>query len=174
MANLGDFIKIGEQLKGIFIALIQKWSKNEEINDEDRIKEREVITKLKELLATASEPTHASLGDRAESIVKARAALNEILIQVAQQRVSLPQERIRVIRAELINLQSAFGLLLEIEVFKPIERLLPMAQIQQISQALDGARQEIENRREAKQALDTMIDIGIIVAKLAANLAILL
>jgi hypothetical protein len=140
-------------------------------NKTDKRPEKAVVQRLKKLISEAKKPTPASLSERAEAIGAARTALTGILLQAASSNQALPDTTIRIIQTQRNALRNAFGLLLERDVFDDIPQLLPDNKIDQISNQLVKTNDEIAQRQKAKEILDTIVNVAIITAKIAAKLA---
>ena len=169
MADLKDLKKIGEDLVPIFKELFELIKT--ESGKTDKRPENDVVKRLKKLISEAKQPTRASLADRAEAIGAARTALTEVLIQSASSNQALPETTIRIIQTQRNALRNAFGLLLERAVFEDIPQLLPESKLNQISNQLEKADSEIEQRRKAKKILDITVKVAITAAKIAVKLA---
>lgn len=169
MADLRDIKKIGEDLVSIFKELFELIKTDADKSDKQT--EIAVIMRLKKLIAEAKQPTKASLADRAEAIGAVRTALTEILIQSATSNQALPETTIRNIQTQRNALRNAFGLLLERTAFEDIPKLLPDNKLTQISNFLEKADSEIEQRQKAKKILDITVKVAITASKIAMKLA---
>ena len=166
MANLSDLKKFADilipALKDIFAA------EGDDQPDADLTK---AIDRLKKILSEAADPTPASLAQRSEAIVAARGVLNEIIVQGCSNAAALSESTVLTIQAQRNAPRNQFALLLENSVFEDIPRLLSDSDMDRFSNQLERAQKDIEDRRKAKQTVDTVISVALLAAKLAGKLA---
>ncbi len=160
MANLSDLKAFGESVVPIVQQLAADWAANKA--NPDKAAASAAVAQLKTLVSQSSQPTPASIGQRAAALAAMDTALTEILVEAASNQISLPETKVRLLQAQENALTNAFGLLQERAAFDPIATLLQPAEINQISQNLDQAAQGIQQKQTAKDVLDTVIDVAII------------
>lgn len=171
MTKVGDLKEFGEELVPIIKELIMLAEKDQDKSDTGP--EVAIITKLQKLVKESNKTTEASFESRAVAIVANRRALTEILREAAKHQIKLSDTQVRTIEVQRTALRNAYGLLLERKAFDPIARLLSDNDIKRLKKRLDGARQEVRQRRKAKKLLDTIIQAGIIAGRIAVKLAAL-
>ena len=168
MANLSDLKKFSDILIPALKDIFATTGEGDDQPDADLTR---AIDRLKKLVSEAADPTPASLAQRSEAIVAARAVLNEIIIQGCTNAASLSDSTGLTIQAQRNALRNQFALLLEKSVFEDIPRLLSDNDMDRFSNQLERAQKDIEDRRKAKQTVDTVVSVALLAAKLAAKLA---
>ncbi|HEY3197475.1 MAG TPA: hypothetical protein VGJ57_05645 [Nitrospirales bacterium] len=168
MASLSDLKKFSEILIPALKDIFATTGEGDDRPDADLTR---AIDRLKKLVSEAADPTPASLAQRSEAIVAARAVLNEIIIQGCTNAASLSESTVLTIQAQRNALRNQFALLLEKSVFEDIPRLLSDNDMDRFSNQLERAQKDIEDRRKAKQTVDTVVSVALLAAKLAAKLA---
>jgi hypothetical protein len=168
MANLSDLKKFGEILIPALKDIFAKTGEGDDQPDGDLTK---ALDRLKKLVSEAADPTPASLAQRSEAIVAARGVLNEIIVQGCSNNSTLPEATVLTIQAQRNALRNQFALLLEKSAFEDIPRLLSDSDIDRFSNQLERAQKDIEDRRKAKQTVDTVVSVALLAAKLTAKLA---
>lgn len=170
MSNLKDLKELGEGLVQILKKLFDPIKDN--ANKNDKSSEKAMIQRLRKLILEANATTPGSLAERVEAIVAVRAALTEIIVQSESSNNPLPETKKRILDAEINALKSAYGLLLERAVFEDIPQLLTSSEIEIISETINKAEKEIAQRQMAKDILDTVINVAIAAANIAAKVAV--
>jgi hypothetical protein len=168
MANLTDLKKFSDSLVPALPRIFKKLADGEDSSEPDLDK---ALERLRKFIAEAGDPTPASLAQRSEAIVAARAVLNEIIVQAASNCTPLPEASVNTIQAQRNALRNQFGLLLEMSVFEDIPRLLSNSDIDRFSNQLERAQEEVAVRQKAKHTLDTVLSAAVIAAKIASKLA---
>ena len=168
MANLTDLKKFSDFLVPALDRIFKKLGDGEGSSEPDMDK---ALERLRKFISEAGDPTPASLAQRSEAIVASRAVLNEIMVQAASNCTPLPETSVNTIQAQRNALRNQFGLLLEMNVFEDIPRLLSNSDIDRFSNQLERAQGDIAARQKAKQTLDTVISAALIAAKIASKLA---
>jgi hypothetical protein len=169
LADLADLKSFGEQASAVLTDLFARASKDGDKSDPGPAVA--AVATHRKLVGESTQPTEAPLEARTAAIVGARTVLTQTLLGAASSRVQLKETDVREIQALRTSLRNAFGLLLEMEAFAPIARLLDDGQIQTISADLDRAEREIKQRRRAKQVLDSVVQVVITAAGIAAKVA---
>jgi hypothetical protein len=168
MANLTDLKKFSEFLIPALEGIFEKAGNGDDAPNRGIDK---ALERLSKLISEADDPTPASLAQRSEAIVAARAILNEIIVQAASNNTPLPETTVITIQAQRNALRNQFGLLLEKNVFEDIPRLLSDSDIARFSDQLERAQEDVAARQKAKQTVDTVISVALIAAKIASKLA---
>ena len=168
MADLADLKSFGDDVKDILTNLADLAGKNQ--NKPETTDEAGVIDELQKLVEEYDHQTDADADARAAAIISTRAALTELLMAAARNPVQLSDAQIREIEAQRNALRNAYGLLLERKAFEPIAKLISDADAVRMMAELAGARQQIQQRRQAKQLLDTMVKVALLGGKIAVAL----
>ena len=167
MASLSDLKKFSDILTPALKDIFAKLGSDDE-PDEALTK---AVNRLKKLVSEAADPTPASLAQRSDAIVAARGVLNEIIVQGCTNDAPLSETTVLTIQAQRNALRNQFALLLEKSVFEDIPRLLSDSDMDRFSNQLERAQKDIEDRRKAKQTVDTVVSVALLAAKLAGKLA---
>lgn len=170
MSNLNDLKKIGEDLVPIFKNLFELIKNN--ANKDDKSQESAVIKLLKKFVSEAKSETLTNDKEKRKAIIAMNKALTELMINAASSTHPLSKTTAMDIDDQSTTLRDALGLIGESEVFENIPTLLPDNEIQEISKTLEGADKEIAQRQMAKDILDTVINVAIAAANIAAKVAV--
>lgn len=169
MADLKELKKAGEDLLPIIKDLFDRSDGGKP--PPASTSELAVVNRLLKQIEQAGKSTAGDSGARAASIIAARQALTEILIQAAEHSTPLQPAQRRLIDAQRTALKDAYGLLMQRTTFDPIVQLLTPAQANDLKKSLAGAKQEIQQRQTAKKALDTTVKVVVALAKIVAKVA---
>lgn len=169
MADLDDLKAVGEKLVPILKDLFSRLKQGKDKTS--RTAEDAVIERLKKVVTAANKKTPADIGERAAAIVATRGALIETMIQAASNPESISETKARIINKQLNTLKHKYGLLLEMSVFANIAKLLTATEITRYSKNLKKAKDDVASREKAKQLINTMVDVAIVAAKIAAKVA---
>ena len=167
MANLSDLKKFAD----ILVPALKDIFANVGSDDQPDADLTKAIDRLKKLVSEAADPTPASLAQRSEAIVAARGVLNEIIVQGCSNTAALSESTVLTIQAQRNALRNQFALLLEKSVFEDIPRLLSDSDMDRFSNQLERAQKDIEDRRKAKQTVDTVVSVALLAAKFTGKLA---
>ena len=169
MADINELKEIGEELKPLIEVLIDlSRAGNDSV---DPTATNEVLDKLEKLLNEANSGTEIDPVVAAQAINESAARLRELRDEARANPALLTPGKKRLISLRLRILTRAQGRILAGVSIGSIARLLRADDLSRIRQELAGAREEIARRETAKAALDAVVTVAIVSAKVAAKLA---
>lgn len=174
MSELKKLEKVGKEFLPIIKELFElaKKGDNEERSDEAKKAEQKLVKELKEIAGRADGSLPMDVSARMLAMIAARSALAEIEIQAMTTSVALDESLVRLLKAEQNTLTSELGRVGEVTVWSHLANLLTPQDIARITRTLEKADEDIKTRKTAKKILDTVVDVVIIAAKLAATAAL--
>lgn len=128
--------------------------------------------KLQKLVAQAPAGTAATNLEAAAAVTAVRRTLLAVLTGAATSNgVALSQTDANIIEVQFNALENRAGQLLAQAAFASIPTLIPAGEITQIEANLREAATEIQQRQQAKQVLDGVVQTVITAARIAAKVA---
>ena len=131
----------------------------------------EATRKLQKLVAEAPTATAATNLEAAAAVTTVRRTLLAVLTGAATSDVALSQTDANIIEVQFNALENRAGQLLAQAAFASIPTLIPTGEITQIDANLREAAAEIQQRHQAKQVLDVVVQTIITAAKIASKVA---
>ena len=174
MADLNDLkgfaAEIGPVLKQLFELLDEGGA---EVTDETITAAEKAIERFESLLDEAGRQTAAPCEERLAAIVAVRGAVINVRDLALTHEVALSDAQRDQLKRLTRELRLAVDELIEECVSTPITRLITQGDLQRFRRAAGQAREEIAERRRAKQALDVTIKLVVVAANVAAKLVAL-
>jgi hypothetical protein len=169
MANIKDLEKFAEDIIPVLKDLFPRASADSEAPPADPA--LEATRKLQKLVAETRRGTAATNLEAAAAVTAVRRALLAVLMGAATSNVALSQTDANIIEVQFNALESRAGQLLAQAAFARIPTLITPDEITQIEATLRRATAEIQQRQQAKQVLDGVVQTVITAARLAAKIA---
>lgn len=170
MANLNLLKDVGTILKPIVTDLATLAAADEARVKADKQEEAGAVKKLRQFVAASNQPTSGSIVQAMAALSAVDDALTELSIQAMSNQVALTPTQAILLSTLISNIEAQIGVLGLKSVFKTVNQLLSNHDLDLIDKQLQGAEIEIAARAEAKQVLDTVVDVLIVAGKLAIKL----
>jgi len=172
MANLNLLKDVGTILQPVVKDLATLAASDEARVKADKQEEVAAVKKLRQFVADTGKSTAGSKTQAMAALSAIDDALTELSIQSMSNLVALTPTQAILLSTLISNIESQIGILGLRTVFTAVNRLLSDQDLDLIDKQLQGAEVEIANRAEAKQVLDTVVDVLIVAGQLAAKLVV--
>ncbi len=169
MADIKDLQKFAEDIVPVLKDLFARASAGSATPPADPA--LAATRKLQKLVTEAPKATATTNLEAAAAVTAVRRALLAVLTGAATSNVALSPTDANTIEVQFNALESRAGQLLTQAAFASIPTLIPPGEITQIEANLQRAATEIQQRQQAKQVLDGVVQTVIIAARLAAKVA---
>jgi hypothetical protein len=170
MADIKDLQGFAEQIIPVLKGLFNRASGGNTAPPADPA--LNATRKLQKLVAEAPAGTSGTNLEAAAAITAVRRALLAVLTEAASSNVALSPTDTNIIEAQFNALEGQAGQLLMRAAFASIPTLISPAEIAQIETNLRQAATEIQQRQQAKQVLDAVVQTVVTAAKIAAKVAV--